>query len=41
MQFINPYSKEDYEIFEKLYLENLKNDPYQIYLRVLKLVFGN
>jgi len=40
MKIMNPYSKLDYEIFEKLYLEHLKNDPYEIYLRTLKLVFG-
>lgn len=40
MKFMNPYSKEDYKIFEKLYLEYLKNDSYEIYLRTLNLVFG-
>ena len=40
MNFINPYCKQDYKIFEKLYLESLENDPFEIYMRILKLVFG-
>jgi len=40
MKFMGPYTKEEYDKLEKLYLEYLKNNPYEIYLRTLKMVFG-
>ncbi len=40
MKLNNPYTKLDYEVFQKLYEENLKNDPVEMYLRIMKIVFG-
>ena len=40
LYFVDPYTKEEHDKFKKLYLEYLKNNPYEIYLRTLKLVFG-
>jgi len=39
-QWIDPYTKEEYEKLQKIYLEYLENDPYEIYMRTMRLVFG-
>jgi len=37
---MNPYTKEDYEIFEKMYMENLIKSHSEFYELILKFVFG-
>ena len=40
MKFINPYTEEDYKIFEKMYIDNLFESYLQFYESMIKIVFG-